>query len=156
MSIVRLRKELEKLEKDPPFTCSAGPIDEEKNFFKWRAIIMGPKATPYDGGIFELKLIFPHNYPFKPPSVRFVTPVFHCNIDQSGHICMDILNSKWSPILTVSSLLLSVCTLLTDPNPDNPLGESSNLLVFNKSKYEETAKYWTRKYATMTNILNKL
>jgi len=78
---------------------------------------MGPEGSPYAGGVFFLKIQFPQDYPFKPPKVTFRTRIYHCNINSQGAICLDILKDNWSPALTTSKVLLSICSLLTDPNP---------------------------------------
>ena len=119
MSSVRINAELKLFQKDPPLNCSAGPIDED--IYHWTATIMGPTDTPYEGGIFFLDIIFPPNYPFKPPKIRFKTRIYHPNINSSGGICLDILKDHWSPALTISKVLLSICSLLDEPNPDDPL-----------------------------------
>merc|ERR1711907_698604 len=115
----RIKKELMDLSKDPPSTCSAGPLGDD--LFHWQSTIMGPKDSPYEGGIFFLLIHFPTDYPFKPPKVQFTTKIYHPNINASGAICLDILKSQWSPALTISKVLLSICSMLTDPNPDDPL-----------------------------------
>ncbi|KAI3365334.1 hypothetical protein L3Q82_010419, partial [Scortum barcoo] len=89
--------------------------------FHWQATIMGPGDSPYQGGVFFLTIHFPTDYPFKPPKVAFTTKIYHPNINSNGSICLDILRSQWSPALTVSKVLLSICSLLCDPNPDDPL-----------------------------------
>ncbi|KAG8523149.1 Ubiquitin-conjugating enzyme E2 D1, partial [Galemys pyrenaicus] len=75
----------------------------------------------YQGGVFFLTVHFPTDYPFKPPKIAFTTKIYHPNINSNGSICLDILRSQWSPALTVSKVLLSICSLLCDPNPDDPL-----------------------------------
>eukprot|EP00456_Euglypha_rotunda_P012168 TRINITY_DN13400_c0_g1_i5.p1 TRINITY_DN13400_c0_g1~~TRINITY_DN13400_c0_g1_i5.p1 ORF type:complete len:143 (+),score=22.63 TRINITY_DN13400_c0_g1_i5:59-487(+) len=120
MALKRIQKELKDMKKDPPANCSAGPKNN-KDLFKWEAKIDGPTKSPYEGGLFDLLIEFPSDYPFKPPKVRFTTKIYHCNINDKGGICMDILKDSWSPALTISKVLLSICSLFTDPNPDDPL-----------------------------------
>ncbi|KAK1787045.1 hypothetical protein P4O66_017423 [Electrophorus voltai] len=119
MALKRIQKELTDLQRDPPAQCSAGPVGED--LFHWQATIMGPNDSPYQGGVFFLTIHFPTDYPFKPPKVAFTTKIYHPNINSNGSICLDILRSQWSPALTVSKVLLSICSLLCDPNPDDPL-----------------------------------
>ena len=78
-------------------------------------------GSPYSGGVFFLDIQFPVDYPFKPPKVTFRTRIYHCNVNSSGQICLDILKEQWSPALTISKVLLSICSLLTDANPHDPL-----------------------------------
>ena len=86
----------------------------------WMATIMGPAESPYEGGIFNLSICFSKDYPFKPPTIKFITPIYHCNVIM-GLICLDILKDQWSPALTISKVLLSICSLMDDPNPIDPL-----------------------------------
>jgi ubiquitin-conjugating enzyme E2 D/E len=147
MALKRITKEYKDLQKDPPANTSAGPINESE-MFNWKATIMGPEESPYSGGLFFLNIFFPTDYPFKPPKVQFTTKIFHPNINANGGICLDILKDQWSPALTVGKVLLSICSLLTDPNPDDPLvPEIAQLYKKDKKKFEETAREWTRKYA---------
>ena len=109
---------------------------------------MGPDDSPYAGGVYFLNIHFPTDYPFKPPKVTFTTRIYHPNINSNGSICLDILKDQWSPALTISKVLLSISSLLTDPNPDDPLvPEIAHIYKGDKPKYEATAREWTRKYA---------
>ncbi|KFK36760.1 hypothetical protein AALP_AA4G166200 [Arabis alpina] len=146
MATRRILKELKELQRDPPVSCSAGPTGED--MFHWQATIMGPNESPYSGGVFLVNIHFPPDYPFKPPKVVFRTKVFHPNINSNGNICLDILKDQWSPALTISKVLLSVCSLLTDPNPDDPLvPDIAHIYKTDKVKYEAMARSWTQKYA---------
>ena len=111
-------------------------------------MIRGPQDSPYEGGVFELELFLPEEYPMAAPKVRFLTKIYHPNIDTLGRICLDILKEQWSPALTISKVLLSICSLLTDPNPDDPLvPEIAQIYKTDPNRYAELAKEWTRKYA---------
>jgi ubiquitin-protein ligase len=104
--------------------------------------------SPYSGGVFFLTIHFPTDYPFKPPKVNFTTRIYHPNINSNGSICLDILRDQWSPALTISKVLLSICSMLTDPNPDDPLvPEIAHVYKTDRPRYEATAREWTRKYA---------
>ncbi|KAG8191818.1 hypothetical protein JTE90_022810 [Oedothorax gibbosus] len=146
MALKRINKELQDLGRDPPAQCSAGPVGDD--LFHWQATIMGPPDSPYQGGVFFLTIHFPTDYPFKPPKVAFTTRIYHPNINSNGSICLDILRSQWSPALTISKVLLSICSLLCDPNPDDPLvPEIAKIYKTDREKYNELAREWTRKYA---------
>lgn len=148
MALRRIRKELEDIRRDPPANCSAGPVDDQ-NLYTWQATILGPADSPYAGGLFFVNIMFPTDYPFKPPKVTFTTKVYHPNINANGSICLDILRDQWSPALTISKVLLSICSLLTDPNPDDPLcPDIAHVYKSDRARYEATAREWTRKYAT--------
>ncbi|KAH8391570.1 hypothetical protein KR200_003886, partial [Drosophila serrata] len=141
----RIRRELDAFMRDTPEGCQ---VDVERDIFKWKATIKGPEGTPYEGGVFHLDLVFGEEYPYMPPKVSFRTKIYHCNIASSGNICLDILSSEWSPALTVSKVLISVISLLGDPNPDDPLVLSfASLLKHDPEAYEANARLWTSTYA---------
>ena len=145
-TLVRLQNELKDLMLNPPTNCSAGTIEDD--IYKWNATILGPEGSPYQGGIFNLKIDFPEDYPFKPPKVIFLTKIYHCNINSTGSICLDILKDKWSPALTISKVLLSICSMMDDQNPNDPLEpEVANLYNNDKEKFIEMAKLYTSQYA---------
>ena len=146
-TIQRLNKELADINKNPPTNCSAGLIDDD--IFHWQATIMGPEGTPYQGGVFELRIDFPQDYPFKPPNIIFTTRIYHCNINSNGNICLDILKEQWSPALTISKVLLSICSLMNDQNPNDPLdSDAAELYLKNHSKFLEQATFYTTMYAS--------
>lgn len=146
MSLRRIQKELNDLRLDPPANCSAGPVGED--LFRWEGVIMGPSESPYTGGVFKLSILFPVDYPFKPPHMQFTTKIYHPNINAAGLICLDILKGQWSPALTISKVLLSITSLLTDPNPDDPfVPEIANLYKRDRATYEIEAKAWTLRHA---------
>ena len=152
--IRRIAKEYVDFQKDPPADWSAGPVSD-KNLLFWQATLMGPGDSLYRGGVFFMNIHFPTDYPFKPPTCIFQTIIFHPNIRAGIKICccaLDILGNQWSPALTISKVLLSISSLLTDPNPDSVCGrgnyEAAYLYKNNKQKYEAIAKEWTKKYAS--------
>jgi len=143
----RLQNEIIDMRKTPSENCSAGPITED-NLLEWQATIIGPKDTAFEGGIFKLRLTFSTSYPFQPPRVNFETKMYHPNIDDHGGICLDILKGQWTPALSVSKLLLSICSLLTDPNPDDPLnGEVARVYKRDPLEYNKNVKEYTKIYA---------
>ncbi|CAB1320761.1 unnamed protein product [Coregonus sp. 'balchen'] len=128
-SAKRIQKELAEITLDPPPNCSAGPKGD--NIYEWRSTILGPPGSVYEGG------------------VTFRTRIYHCNINSQGVICLDILKDNWSPALTISKVLLSICSLLTDCNPADPLvGSIATQYTTNRPEHDRIAKQWTKRYAT--------
>jgi ubiquitin-conjugating enzyme E2 D len=147
-AIKRINKELEKILKEPPSNCSANIIDPD-NIAEWQGMILGPKDTPYENGMFKLKINFPSLYPMKPPQVKFITKIYHPNIDEDGNICLDILRKEWAPSLTITKVLLSICSLLADPNPDDPLfPNAANQYQNDINAFNITARQYTESYAS--------
>ncbi|XP_034140979.1 ubiquitin-conjugating enzyme E2 D2-like, partial [Drosophila guanche] len=110
--------------------------------------ILGPSNSPYEGGHFKLDILFPDNYPYVPPHVQFTTQIYHCNITSGGHICLDILSNNWSPILTADKVLLSIMSLLADPNPDDPMEiVVANMYKRDREQHDRVAREWTTLYA---------
>jgi ubiquitin-conjugating enzyme E2 D/E len=145
-TIKRINSELKELMSAPPANCSAGPLGDD--IFQWQATIMGPEGSPYEGGVYYLRIDFPRDYPFKPPKMIFLTRIYHCNINSAGGICLDILKDQWSPALTISKVLLSICSLMDDPNPDDPLvPDIADLLKRDKKQHDENARLYSMKYA---------
>lgn len=134
------------MEANPTDFATAGPCGDD--LLHWNAMLMGPASTPYEGGVFNVDLVFPAEYPFKPPRVKFMTKIYHPNINKKGDICADLLNENWGPTLNTRYVLEALKAMLTDPNPENPLEpEAAALFKDDRTKYNETAKKWTKDYA---------
>ncbi|KAK4387132.1 Ubiquitin-conjugating enzyme E2 36 [Sesamum angolense] len=118
----RIIKETQRLLSEPAPGISASPSEENMRYFN--VMILGPTQSPYEGGVFKLELFLPEEYPMAAPKVRFLTKIYHPNIDKLGRICLDILKDKWSPALQIRTVLLSIQALLSAPNPDDPLSEN--------------------------------
>ena len=147
MSVRRIKKDIEKFNATPPTNCEI--IVRGNNIKNITGIIYGPEKTPFEGGIYELDIKFPDDYPFKPPKCTFVTKIFHPNISLSGSICLDTLKSQWSPALGISQLLLSICSLLDNPNAEDPLNsEASQLYKRDLDMYNQKVMQYRDAYAT--------
>ena len=122
-----------------------------ENITHWEVTLPGPTQSPFEDGNFILDLQFPTDYPFKPPTIKFVTRVYHPNISSLGAICLDILKDQWSPALSVYKVLLSISSLLADPNPNDPLAADVATVYKNdRERYNKTVKEWVNKYAKET------
>ena len=136
--------------------------------------VTGPEGSPFEGGVFKLELFLPEEYPMSAPKVRFMTKIYHPNIDKLGRICLDILKGmickdkslskilfpsnisfildKWSPALQIRTVLLSIQALLSAPNPDDPLANDvAELWKVNEVEAIRNAREWTRMYAVGNN-----
>ena len=144
--VSKIRKELSDLIKNPVDYVSASPVKD--NLYEWEATIIGPADTPYENGIFKLRIHFPPEYPFKSPRCTFITKIYHPNINDNGVICLDILKENWSPALTISKVLLSICSLLSDPNPDDPLApQVARIYKENREEFNRIAREYTIRHA---------
>ncbi|KAK6470355.1 ubiquitin-conjugating enzyme E2 T-like isoform X1 [Huso huso] len=150
----RLKRELQLLSTEPApgISCwqNDGRVDD------LRAQIVGGVSTPYEGGLFTLEIVLPERYPFEPPKMRFLTPIYHPNIDSAGRICLDALKlppkGAWRPSLNISTVLTSIQLLMAEPNPDDPLmADISSEYKYNKPVYLEKARQWTEKHAIQRN-----
>nr|XP_048286790.1 ubiquitin-conjugating enzyme E2 T isoform X2 [Myodes glareolus] len=146
----RLKKELHMLAIEPPpgITC----WQETDQVDDLRAQILGGADTPYEKGVFTLEVIVPERYPFEPPQIRFLTPIYHPNIDSSGRICLDILKlppkGAWRPSLNIATVLASIQLLMAEPNPDDPLmADISSEFKYNKMAFIKNARQWTEIHA---------
>ncbi|KAJ2490866.1 E2 ubiquitin-protein ligase peroxin 4 [Coemansia sp. RSA 2050] len=149
-AVRRLLKELQDIQNGPSEEIvSLTPIDDE-SILRWRAVLRGPRDSPYEGGYFELHISVPEQYPIRPPTLTFVTPVCHPNVHfETGEICLDILKTQWSPAWTLMSTCLAVQVLLANPEPSSPLNcDVANLLRCGDDiGYKSLVNLYTRMYA---------
>lgn len=110
---------------------------DSDNLLSWIATIHGADGTVYSGFAFKLSMKFPLNYPYQAPLVKFESPCFHPNVDQHGNICLDILKEKWSAIYNVQTILLSIQSLLGEPNNDSPLNNQAAQLWSDQVQYKQ-------------------
>lgn len=153
-SATRILRETKQLMTSPPPGISGSPKPDNSRHFD--IVIEGPQGTPYQGGVFQLELFLPANYPLEPPKVRFLTKIYHPNIDKLGRICLDVLKLKppgndqggWTPALNISTTLLSIQALLCDPNPEDPLDTAvADHWKRDKAGAISVARQWTEAYA---------
>uniref|UniRef100_UPI00358ED421 ubiquitin-conjugating enzyme E2 N n=1 Tax=Myxine glutinosa TaxID=7769 RepID=UPI00358ED421 len=146
----RIMKETQRLMQEPVPGIKAEADDNNARYF--HVVIAGPTDSPFEGGTFKLELFLPEEYPMAPPKVRFMTKIYHPNVDKLGRICLDILKDKWSPALQIRTVLLSIQALLSAPNPDDPLANDvAEQWKVNEAQAIETARVWTRTYASDSN-----
>ncbi|KAJ1823177.1 Ubiquitin-conjugating enzyme E2 C [Coemansia sp. RSA 2599] len=130
----RLQSELMTLMMANLTGISAFPSSD--NMLNWAGTIEGASGTVYEGLKYKLSLSFPSDYPFTAPTIKFDTPCWHPNVDDRGNICLDILKEKWSAIYNVQTILLSLQTLLGDPNVSSPLNGPAAQLWENQEEYK--------------------
>ncbi|KAK0146729.1 Ubiquitin-conjugating enzyme E2 G1 [Merluccius polli] len=133
-----------KLNKNPVEGFSAGVIDDE-DMYKWEVVIIGPQDTLFEGGFFKAYLTFPFDYPLRPPKMKFITEIWHPNVAKNGDVCVSILHEpgedkfgyekpeeRWLPIHTVETIMISVISMLADPNSDSPANVDAAWLILHK------------------------
>eukprot|EP00793_Prasinoderma_coloniale_P000913 PRCOL_00007003-RA len=136
-AMLRLAADLKAINQEPPSGCSASPNSED-NMFVWSATIFGPDETPWEGGVFSLRVTFGENYPEKPPRVRFTS--------EDGTLCLDIIQDQWSPCHNICTILSSIQSLLCDPNPNSPANpEAAQLFTHDKSAYHKRIRRCAQK-----------
>ena len=147
--IARITKELIMLANDPGPGISAWPVDES-DMMHLQAQIQGPQESPYQGGLYNLTVDIPDRYPFEPPRVRFITPIYHPNIDSDGRICLDTLkmqpHGSWSPSVNINTLLLTIRVLMSNPNADDGLVPDIT------EEYKRDVTLWMRKAVEHTKL----
>ena len=141
----RLRKELQVLRKSGDDSDIVLHVQPD-NLLKWKAWIKGPSDTPYEGGVFQLDIRCGVDYPLAPPSIKFITKIFHPNVHfRTGDICLDILKKEWSPAWGLQAACRAVLALLSDPDAESPLNcDAGNMLRGNDMlAYNSTAAMFT-------------
>ena len=157
----RILKEFKELNANPlsNIGCTIS-LPNDNNIYEWLCSMSGPKNTSYKGGLFYFKVLFPYDYPKKPPEVYFVTPIYHLNIlnliipgtrERLGHVSINTLN-WWGPETLMRKVFLDIFVLMIIPNPDSPFGlDRASELRNNRALYEEKVSYFTKKYASPIN-----
>jgi len=157
-SIKRLMAEYRQLSVNPPDGIIAGPKNED-NYFVWEALILGPEGTAYEGGVFKTSLSFPKDYPMNPPKMKFVSEVFHPNVYPDGRVCISILHApgddptgyetskeRWSPVQSIEKILLSVMSMLAEPNIESSANvDASKMFRDDLKQYRKKARTLVRK-----------
>ncbi|KAI8610401.1 ubiquitin-conjugating enzyme/RWD-like protein [Chytriomyces sp. MP71] len=152
-ALKRLMTEYKELTVNAPDGITAGPISED-NVFTWEALICGPTDTAYENGIFTAILTFPTDYPLSPPSMKFTPPLFHPNIYADGRVCISILHApgddpnmyelaseRWSPVQSVEKILLSVVSMLAEPNDESGASiEASKMWRTDREKFNSIVR----------------
>lgn len=143
----RIQKEIKDLLENPDELDKEGIalVPDESNIQNFHGSIIGPVGTPYAGLKYELEIKIGTDYPMRPPYVRFVNrKIYHPNVNTSGDICLDILKTEWAPTLSLVKVMLSICSLLNEPNPDSPLNSTAAYdWKNNRQKFQdEVTRYW--------------
>jgi len=147
-----IQQETQRILAEPVTGISATPYADNLRYFA--VAIEGPSDSPYERGVFQLELFLPVDYPMAPPKVRFLTTIYHPNVDKLGRICLDILKDKWSPALQIRTVLLSIQALMSAPNPDDPLDNSvAELWKTNEKEALKRAREFTETFA-MKQVAN--
>jgi ubiquitin-conjugating enzyme (huntingtin interacting protein 2) len=147
MPPVRISREITKLKDDPEIKIRSFNADYSEII----AQIPGPSDSPYENGRFNLEIKITEEYPFEPPKIKFLTRIWHPNISSvTGYICLDILKKdKWSPALSLHSVLISIQSLLNEPIPEDPQDGVAGLqYIDNNEEFVKTAKEWVNLYAS--------
>ena len=151
----RIKKEYQDLQKEKNSNVQVKLVNND--FRHWKGRIKGPIDTCYQGGIFDVDIIIPNDYPFKPPKMKFDTKIWHPNISSvTGAICLDILKNEWTPALTIRTAQISLQALMCEPVPNDPQDAvvakqyMSDIKLFN-----QTAKHWVEEYANPERNVQK-
>lgn len=147
----RILTDMRKLIKKPHSAVDIFPSEADIGF--WKLILEGPDSTPYSKGCWILYIKFPSEYPSIPPEVRFITPIYHCNINSQGKVCHSVLDRNWSPDTSLITVFQCVYGLLLSPDVTDPL-DSTNALAYymDPGKYDSTIRAHIDKHASKSRI----
>jgi len=146
--LAHLAKDIKKLMKEKIEGIEVSVTDDLMDI---RAKIDGPQGTPYENGIFYVRVLLSDEFPITPPKAFFLTKVFHPNVNlETGEICVDTLKRDWSSNLGIRHVLLVIRCLLIHPNPESALNEEAGRLLLHEGDYldfAQRAKIFTQIYA---------
>ncbi|KAM0754057.1 ubiquitin-conjugating enzyme [Meredithblackwellia eburnea MCA 4105] len=147
----RLTKELADLQKDLPPNVEV-EIPDEANIFRWTGYLTGPDTSAYKGGEFKIDITFPTEYPFKSPTVKFVTRIYHPNVTEEGALCIGLLKADaWKPSTKIDQVLRALVQLLEEPAPEDALeAQIAEIYVKDKATFTKNAQEYVKKYAGKT------
>jgi ubiquitin-protein ligase len=146
-TVNRLTKELAELSSNPPDNSTVSIVGD--NLAHWALNVVGPVGTPYEGGSFQLSIVVPDTYPFKPPEIKFVTRIYHPNVKtEDGSICADVYQTNWAPTLNIRFVIEAILSILMQPNADTAVEpEIAQLMLSDEAAYLASARDWTQRYA---------
>jgi ubiquitin-conjugating enzyme E2 R len=139
-AIRALKLELKSLQEEPMEGFRVNLVNDA-NLFEWQVAIFGPPGTLYEGGYFKALIRFPTDYPYAPPRVKFLSEMWHPNVYENGDLCISILHppvddpqsgelpcERWNPTQNVRTILLSVISLLNEPNTSSPANVDASVM----------------------------
>ena len=162
-SVAKLKKEIQFISNFPFINAGVNvELPKDENIFEWKGYLIGTDDTPYRGGIFHFKILFPNDFPKKAPEVIFLTPIYHLNInpmnikvkgaEHLGHLSISILN-WWDGKMSIRELLIKLKTVFYINNPESPYGlDRADECINNRSLFEKKIRYFTQKYANLINF----
>lgn len=144
----RLTKEFAELQNDTPPNVVVTP--DESNILHWSGVLTGPSTSAYRGGKFKIDITFPTEYPFKSPTVKFITRIYHPNVTDDGALCIGLLKAEaWKPSTKIDQVLRALIQLLEEPNPDDALVASiAETYNTDRAQFTKNAQDWVKKYAS--------